>query len=112
MDTYSDDNVPAVRIGIQNAGDRSLDRVEATVYFKNASDQTIFEKTYAVISDSAYVMDTHRRAPLKPGYVSEMGSDKYLTIDSTLSQWEEGNASIKITNLEFTPDPEPSTASQ
>jgi hypothetical protein len=74
--------------------------VEATVYFKNNKGNVIFEKTYALVSDSTY-FDLEGRGPLKPGYLKEMARDKYYTIDSVLSEWEKGNASIEITKLEF-----------
>ena len=46
------DNVPMVRIDIKNTGNRCLDGVDTKVCFKDAEDNTIFERTYAVINDS------------------------------------------------------------
>ena len=46
IDTYLDKNIPAVRFAIRNRGDRSLDKVEVTVYFYDRNNNAIFEKTY------------------------------------------------------------------
>ena len=35
IDTYSDEDVPAIRVSLKNKGDRSLDKVKVIVYFQN-----------------------------------------------------------------------------
>ena len=41
IDTYSDEDVPAIRVSLKNKGDRSLDKVKVIVYFQNKNGDTI-----------------------------------------------------------------------
>ena len=99
IDTYSKKGVPAVSWKLKNEGDQSLNEVKVVVYFKDSAGKVIFEEDYhpVLVSEYSYTGDK----PLKPGYVWEMGKDKYYTLDSNLSDWEEGNASIVVTDLAF-----------
>ena len=99
IDTYRDKDVPAVRISLKNVGDRTLNKVKAVVYFKDKNDETIFEKEYHPVLVSKFSIGNND--PLKPGYVREMEKGKYYTLDSNLTEWEEGNASLKIVDIEF-----------
>lgn len=98
IDTYSKKGVPAVSWKLKNEGDQSLNEVKVVVYFRDAGDQVIYEEEYFPVLVTDYSFDSK---PLKPGYVWEMGSGKYYTLDSNLSDWEEGNASIVVTDLAF-----------
>ncbi|MBU6955620.1 DUF6694 family lipoprotein [Hahella sp. HN01] len=102
IDTYSDKGVPAVRISLKNTGNRSLDKVEVVVYFQDKSGNTIYEKDFLPVLVSRYSFSGDNK-PLKPGYIQEMEKGKYYTIDSALSEWEEGKATIKVTDIKFTP---------
>lgn len=100
IDTYSDKNVPAVRISLKNVGDRSLDKIKVVVYFQDKAGNTIFEEDFLPVLVSEYSF-TGNNKPLKPGYIREMEKGKYYTIDSQLSEWDEGNAFIKIADIKF-----------
>ncbi len=100
IDTYSDDNVPAVRISLKNTGDRSLDKVKVIVYFQDKAGNTIFEEDFLPVLVSQYSFSGDNK-PLKPGYVMEMETGKYYTIDSQLSEWDESNAFVKVDDIEF-----------
>ncbi|HCE2429458.1 TPA: hypothetical protein NGU10_001507 [Vibrio parahaemolyticus] len=100
IDTYSQKNVPAVRISLKNNGGRSLDMVETTVFFYDKEDKIIFEEIYHPVLVSKYSFSNN--LPLKPGYVREMESGKYYTIKSNLSEWKNGAATVKITDIRFT----------
>lgn len=99
IDTYKDEDVPAIRISLKNVGNRTLNKVKAVVYFKDKNDKTIFEKEYHPVLVTEYSF--RNNDPLKPGYVREMEKGKYYTLDSQLTEWEEGNASLKIVDIEF-----------
>lgn len=98
IDTYTEKGVPAVRIGLKNKGDKSLDQIKVTVFFKDSDGNNIHEKDFSPILVSKY----SNKKPLKPGYVHEMKKDNYLTVKSPLSDWEEGSAEIKIVDIKFT----------
>lgn len=101
IDTYSKKGVPAVRLSLKNNGDRSLDRVEIVVYFQDENGNTIYEEDYNPVLVSEYSFSGNSK-PLKPGYVQEMETDKYYTLDSQLSEWQEGRAVAKIVDIQFT----------
>ena len=98
IDTYSSKGVPAVRISLKNKGDRTLNEVKVMVYFQNSDGNTIFEEDYFPVNVNSY---SSGNKPLKPGYVQEMESGKYYTLDSALSEWAEGKATAKVTDLKF-----------
>ena len=101
IDTYNKKGVPAVRIALKNNGDKSLDWVRVTVYFQDSDNKTIYEQTFAPVSVSKYNF-SRNNDPLKPGYVREMESGKYFIVESPLSEWKQGNAFAKISDIEFT----------
>jgi len=101
IDTYLKKDVPAVRISLKNNGDRSLDKVKVVVYFKDKGGNTIFEEDYHPVLVSKYSFSGDNK-PLKPGYVKEMEKGKYYTLESALSDWQEGEATAKVVDIEFT----------
>lgn len=101
IDTYLKKEIPAVRISLKNKGDRSLDKVKVVVYFKDKAGNTIFEEDFHPVLVSKYSFSGDNK-PLKPGYVKEMEKDKYYTLESALSDWQEGKAIAKVVDIEFT----------
>ena len=101
IDTYSKTGIPAVRISLKNTGNLSLDKVKVIVYFQDKNGNTIFEEGFHPVSVSKYSFSGDNK-PLKSGYVKEMEKDKYYTIESELSEWAEGEAVAKVTDIEFT----------
>lgn len=99
IDTYSDKRVPAIRFGLKNRGDRSLDKVKVVVYFQDKNGATIFEEDFHPILVSTYSIRDNK--PLKPGYTWEMERGKFYTIDSQLSEWATGKAVAKIVDIAF-----------
>lgn len=100
IDTYLKKDTPAVRISLKNVGDRSLDKVKVVVYFHDKDGNTIFEKEYYPVLVSKYNYGSDNK-PLKAGYIKEMEKDKFYTLDSALSEWDEGKATAKIIDIEF-----------
>lgn len=101
IDTYVKKDIPAVRISLKNKGDRSLDKVKVVVYFKDKGGNTIFEEDFHPVLVSKYSFSGDNK-PLKPGYVKEMEKGKYYTLESALSDWQEGKATAKVVDIEFT----------
>lgn len=100
IDTYSEKNVPAIRLSLKNEGSKSLDRVKIVVYFQNEKGITIFEEEYNPVLVSKYSYGGANK-PLKAGYVKEMGKGKYYTLDTPLTDWAEGKAVAQVIDIEF-----------
>ena len=98
IDTYLDKNIPAVRFAIRNRGDRSLDKVEVTVYFYDRNKNAIFEKTYYPVLVSSYGLNNN--SPLKPNYIKRQKENNYYTIDELGSEWA-GKADAIVSDIEF-----------
>lgn len=100
IDTYSDKDVPAIRLSLKNRGNRSLDKVKVTVYFLDKNGDPIYEENFHPVLVSSYSIRNNR--PLKAGYVYEMEEGKYFTVKSKLSEWDESKTIIKIVDIAFT----------
>jgi len=97
--TYLDGRVPGVEFKLKNEGDRTLTEVEVTVYFKDASGNVIAEEDYHPVLVSEYSFTNGK--PLKPNYIWQLEAGKFYQAKSVPSEWQEGNAVAKITNIEF-----------
>lgn len=93
--------VAGVNFKIKNAGERSLDRVEVTVYFKDASGNTIAEEDYHPVLVSEYSISGDNK-PLKPGYIWQMEKNKFYSAEQVPSEWKEGSIDASITEIRFT----------
>lgn len=106
-ETYSGRS-PGVDFKLKNKGDRTLNRVEVTIYFKDASGAVIAEEDYSpvFVVDGAFSMRDNK--PLKPGYIWSQERDKFYKAESVPTEWKEGAIEAKITRLEFAPtEPKP-----
>ncbi len=97
--TYLDGKTPGVTFKIKNEGDKILTKVEVTAYFKDASNNTIAEEDYHPVLVSEYSFGDNK--PLKPNYIWQMEQGKFYNAKSVPSEWQEGNAVAKITDIEF-----------
>ncbi len=98
-DTYLDDRVPGVSFKLKNNGNRTLTKVEVTVYFKNASGEIIFEEDFLPVLVSEYSFNDNK--PLKPKYVWSIGTGKFYKVEEVPSEWKSGSVSAKITDIRF-----------
>ncbi len=99
MDSLLNGRVPGVLFKVRNKGDRTLSRVEVTVFFKDAQGKVIAEDSYAPVSVSSFSLGDNK--PLKPGYVWQMENGKFYSAKSVPSEWKEGSVSALITGIEF-----------
>lgn len=79
---------------IKNTGDKTLTKVEITIYFLDKNDKPIFEKTYPHVSVSKFSIGDNE--PLKPNYSTKFGYGP----DDVPSDWAQ-KVRAKITNIEF-----------
>lgn len=100
-DSLLDGRVPGVLFKIRNKGDRSLDKVEVTVYFKDSSGSIIAEEVYLPVLVSEFSLSGDNK-PLKPGYVWQMEKGKFYAAKSVPSEWKEGSIEASITDIRFT----------
>jgi hypothetical protein len=96
-DTYLEKGIPGVSFKLKNNGDKTLSRVEITVYFRDKDDNIIYEEIYNPVSKHSYIDSK----PLKPGYISSMQKGTFYTSKSVPEEWQDGNAEAKITDIEF-----------
>lgn len=89
----------SVQFKIRNNGDRTLTRIEVTVYFLNASGAPIAEEVFVPVRVNPYAASAAR--PLRPGYVWELEGNRTMTTRSIPSEWVEGSVEVKFTGLEF-----------
>ncbi len=97
--SYLDGETPGVTFKIKNEGEKTLTKVEVTVYFKDSSNNVIAEEDYHPVLVSDYSFGDNK--PLKPNYIWQMESGKFYKAKSVPSEWQEGNAVAKITDLRF-----------
>ena len=100
IDTYLEKNIPAVKFKLKNNGNRSLSKVEVTVYLKDEGDKVIAEEDFYPVLVSSYSFSGDDK-PLKAGYIWEMERGKWYTIENAPTEWKVGNADAKITDIEF-----------
>ena len=99
INTYSDERVPAVRFKLKNNGNRTLNKVEVTVYFKDEDGTIIFEEDFNPVLVSEYSFTDNN--PLKPNYIWQPGKGQYYTVEKVPDEWQTGSAIAKITDIEF-----------
>ena len=80
---------------IKNAGDRTLKKVEITIYCLGSDGKPIFEKTYLPVMVSELSFDESGQ-PLKPGYSRQFG----VRLDDAPSDWSR-KVDVKVTHVEF-----------
>ncbi|MDB6122195.1 MAG: hypothetical protein JWQ71_1188 [Pedosphaera sp.] len=99
MDSILDGKVPGVLFKLRNTGDRQLDMVKVTFYFKDSAGTVIFEEDFHPVLVSDYSIQNSK--PLKAGYVWQMESGKFYTAKSVPREWKEGSVDVKITDIQF-----------
>ena len=111
IDTLFDIHVHGVRFKLRNKGERSLDRVEVTFYFKDESGNIIFEEDFLPVSvNTMFSVLSGNNKPLRPGYIWQMGQGRYYTSGGVMSwsaeqvpsEWKEGSIEASITDITFT----------
>lgn len=100
MDSVLDGKVPGVEFKIRNKGSRTLNRVKVVVFFKDASGATIAEEDFVPVSVSEYNF-SKSSTPLKPGYIWQQEKGKFYSAKTVPSEWTEGAAEAKITEISF-----------
>lgn len=86
---------PGVFGEVKNTGNRTLTRVDITIYFLDKQGQPVFEKQFpAVIVGSSSFMREDK--PLKPGYSQKFG----VKADDAPSEWARA-VTVKVTDVDF-----------
>ena len=83
---------------VKNNGNKELKKVRLTVYFKDASGNIIHEDYFTPISEYSW---NDNSKSLKPNRIWQMESGHYYKADNVPSEWKEGSAEIKVTDIEF-----------
>jgi hypothetical protein len=98
--TFSKNRVPGVKFKLKNNGDRLLQEVEVTVYFKNADGTVIAEERYhpVLAMKKSYSGD---QVILKKNYIWQMEEGNFYKADGVPTEWKEGAVDAKVTNIKF-----------
>jgi len=99
MESILDGKVPGVLFKLRNTGDRDLDMVKVTVFFKDASGAVIHEEDYTPVLVSDFSFGDNK--PLKAGYIWQMERGKFYAAKSVPSEWQEGSVEAKVTDIKF-----------
>ncbi len=99
-DSYLDKRIPGIEFKLRNKGNRSLNRVEVTVYFKDKENTIIYEETYYPVLVTEFSF-AGKDKPLKPNYIWQLEEGKFYKVDALPDEWKEGSVSAKITDIEF-----------
>jgi regulator of replication initiation timing len=83
---------------LRNKGDRTLNNVEVTIYFKDANGNRITEQKVYPINK---LRDSEKDWELKPYYVWQLNQGEYWAASHVPTEWKEGNVDVEITNIEF-----------
>jgi len=80
---------------VKNTGDRTLKKVEITIYCLGSDDKPVFEKTYPPVFVTEMSFGDSN-LPLKPGYSRQFG----VKLDDAPSDWTK-KVDVKVTQVEF-----------
>jgi hypothetical protein len=97
FDSVLDGRIPGVEFKLRNKGDRALKKVRVVVYFQDANGATIAEEDYTPVLSGGFSNGT----PLKPGYIWQQERGRFLSAKKIPSEWKEGAAFAKITEIQF-----------
>jgi hypothetical protein len=86
---------PGVFGEVKNLGDRTLDKVEITIYCLDEDGGAVFEKKYPAVLVSDYSLFSDDE-PLKPNYTAKFG----VKLDDAPSEWA-GKVNVAVTDIEF-----------
>ena len=95
MDSLLDGRVPGVLFKLRNKGDRSLDEVEVSVFFKGANGNIIAEEKFHPVLVTEYSYSGSKS--LKPGDAWQI----FHWAKSIPTEWIEGAVDASITDIRF-----------
>ena len=93
----SKESFTGIHFKLKNEGPRIIKGVEVTVYFMDKKKIIIYEKKLHPVSAKSW----KRTDPLKPGYIWQLEKGHFMVVGGVPSEWEEGSALAKITDIEF-----------
>ena len=86
---------PGVFGEVKNTGNRTLTRVEVTIYFLNKQGQPVYEKQFPAVLAGGGTFGRDDK-PLKPGYSQKFG----VKAEDAPSEWAK-TVTVKVTDVDF-----------
>jgi hypothetical protein len=80
---------------VKNTGDRTLSKVEITIYCQDSEGKIVFEKQFRPVLVSDFSFGDSNQ-PLKPGYSRQFG----VRLDDAPSDWSK-KVDVKVTAIQF-----------
>ncbi len=99
-DSYLERRIPGVEFKLRNKGNRSLRKVEVTIYFQDGSGAVIAEQKYNPVLVTKYSFGGDNK-PLRPNYIWQLERGKFYQAKSVPTEWKEGAAKAQVTDIEF-----------
>lgn len=96
--TYGDEREAGIRFKIKNNSNEDLSKVTVKVYYLDANENRIHDKTFNPVLVSEYSFGNND--PLKAGYIYQMPDRQFYTSESVPDEWDEGRVSISISDIE------------
>lgn len=81
---------------IKNRGDRTLNKVEITIYCLDKNGNPVFEKTFHPVLVSKYLYSSDANESLRPNYSRKFG----YSIDDAPSDWSK-KVRVEVTDIKF-----------
>lgn len=96
-ESFLEGKVPGIVFKVKNNGDRELSLIEVTIYFKDEANVVIYESKFRPINKNGF----WDNSTLKPNHIWQPERNTFYKSTSVPSEWQEGNADIEITDIEF-----------
>lgn len=97
-ETYFEGNIPGITFKIKNMTSKELTLIETTVSFKDSTGTVICEEKYYPVNTNNLFGNSDS---LKPNHIWQLDRGYYYKAESVPSEWQEGSAEIKVTNVEY-----------
>ena len=81
---------------LKNTGNRTVKRIDLTIYFLDKSGNAIAEKEYSPIFQTEYSFGGNNSSPLKPNHARKFG----YKADDAPSDWAR-KVTVKVTKIEL-----------
>lgn len=92
--------VPLVWFKVLNKGERSLDEVEVTIFFKDSNGTVLTKEVFSPVNFIDIPL-FGAGAPLKPGVTWQMENQEPHIGEPVPSEWLEGSTDVQITDIRF-----------
>lgn len=99
IETFGGDRSAGIRFKVRNNSDLDLSKVQVRVYYMDSDGNKIHDKSFTPVMVTEFSFGNNE--PLRAGYIFQMPERQYYTSDSVPNEWEEGNVSVSVIDIEI-----------